>query len=90
MSDKIKPGDLVQVIKPTVCCNHPGVIGMIFIAEDIGYKENLICLHCDQKKGAIYAILSPKGWGELSRCKKIDPPSEGDSLPTRADKEITA
>lgn len=89
-SDEIKPGGLVQIIKKTPCCNSDASIGQIFVAGKIVINGIGSC-PC----GAVYrdnAIEDPidGDYVSINRLKKIDPPSEGDSLPTRSDKEITA
>lgn len=85
----IKPGDLVMVVRPTPCCGHPGKVGIPFTVISIDVLEDGMCHACGGNLGhAAYATLMVGVCGDahgapLSMLKKIDPPSEGDSLPTR-------
>lgn len=85
----IKKGDLVMVVKPTPCCGDVTILGSVFTAG--GPRKKLsFCAYC----GHGYEMASvehPEGGRVLiHRLKKIDPPADGDSLPTRADIEVTA
>lgn len=74
----IKKGDLVQVIRPTTCCGGDGSIGKIFTAD---YIENgyTLCAYCGVLKLEICARQDGQHWRALSRLRKIDPPSEGET-----------
>lgn len=88
MSDKIKPGDLVMIVKPCLSCGKSRMLGFPYTVEQVR-KDNIRCGFCGFTKVDMAAFAYGHGV-QLQRLKKIDPPSEGDSLPTRADKEITA
>ena len=34
MSEPIKPGDLVQVVRPTLCCGRTDLLGLTFVAGE--------------------------------------------------------
>lgn len=86
----IQKGDLVMVVKPTVCCENTNAIGIMFIAIP-ETKRGLRCVYCATRTTTGFFINDATGHGFLSlRLTKIDPPAEGDSLPTRADIEVPA
>lgn len=90
MSD-IKPGDLVMVIKPTPCCGYDRSLGEVFRAKAVERRPRSRCLHCGSLfVNCLAAQRGPSSWGLTYRLKKIDPPAEGDSLPTRRDLEVEA
>lgn len=87
MSD-IKVGDLVMVVKSTPCCGNSSVNGMVFRVTRMAVERS-VCTKCfavftDQVRVTVENGKS----GLLCRFKKIDPPAEGDSLPTRVEKPI--
>lgn len=70
----IKTGDLVVVVKPTVCCGNDSAVGKIF---QVGKIESMVgqCVHCGsvaQDFGAEVAD-EPTRLFRASRLKKIDP-----------------
>lgn len=82
MSD-IKPGDLVMVVKPQRCCGGVALLGKVFVVQKIDSKK-LHCISCNHLHAAEMIAIDQEGFGYFpQRLKKIDPPSEGDSLPTR-------
>lgn len=85
----IKKGDLVMVVKPTLCCNSSSGIGLIFTVASTGYGWGK-CAYCSEESKRAIAFLPDGSCGTLSRLKKIDPPANGDSLPTRKDLEVPA
>lgn len=87
MSD-IKPGDLVMIVKPMPCCGDNATLGNVFIVKSISGSDG-VCGACgDYQEFAMDALRPDGGYTQLSRLKKIDPPAEGDSLPTRKDLEV--
>lgn len=88
MSNGIKVGDLVMVVKPQPCCGGSISCGIIGIVSSI--KTTNHCKTCKTKYEPETAAELASRLVRLSRLKKIDPPAEGDSLPTRADLEISA
>lgn len=93
MSAHFKPGDLVMVVKPRACCGESGTsLGKVFsvlraIEEFAGVRCNTCGAFIEEPSG--YFILSSGSASHFSRLKKIDPPAEGDSLPTRKDIEVS-
>ena len=89
MSD-IKVGDLVMIVKPTVCCGYAGRIGRVFRAGRFNTKSAK-CSLCGARATSFVGVLNPESgkFVDVVRLIKIDPPAEGDSLPTRADLEVT-
>lgn len=89
MSD-IKVGDLVMVVRKTRCCSRGKTTGKVFrVAKNDGVVTGE-CGACGATVTDEY-IENEDGHGFSGyRLKKIDPPAEGDSLPTRADLEVTA
>ena len=89
MSD-IKAGDLVMVVRPTPCCNDTQFIAHIFTAQSVR-DARAYCGMCGKRHPGVTAIIDS---GEMffirSTVRKIDPPAEGDSLPTRKDIEVPA
>lgn len=84
----IKTGDLVMVVKPSPCCGTMSRVGLTFkVAGIVGRAR---CHHCGEinTNGSVRA--SHNLGFSAKRLKKIDPPAEGDSLPTRADIEVAA
>jgi hypothetical protein len=87
----IKTGDLVMIIKPTTCCGRSDGIGMTFSAGHV-LKATILCPFCGDRSPIKVAVekVGVDLYVEAPRLKKIDPPAEGDSLPTRRDLEVEA
>lgn len=93
MSD-IKAGDLVMIVKLMPCCGN-GKLGYSFTAMAVRSLRSTcgFCGHVYESNVLVGHPSYPERTGVLmSRLKKIDPPAEGDSLPTRAnlDQPVTA
>ena len=88
---EIKPGDLVMVVRPSYCCNNPIDIGKTGIVSAApAWADSVTCCFCGSTE-SVNKFLDLQGEGHrISTLKKIDPPAEGDSLPTRADLEVPA
>jgi len=84
---EIKAGDLVMIVKPTLCCGNAGSLGQMFIVDDRPLPQKSKCYFCGSVEPITKEIvpLSSKNVCARSRLKKIDPPAEGDDLPTRRD-----
>lgn len=85
MSENIKPGDLVMVVKLEPCCGNPYGLGSVFSVSHLRRVIHAKCAACGMESNDV-AVAEDAGGGGfclLSRLKKIDPPTEGDSLPTR-------
>lgn len=81
MSEPIKAGDLVQVIKPRLCgCDD--TVGQIFVAGPIGRSSSRgYCLICHRNTYGAGAWRTETPWGsftELGRLKRIPPLDELD------------
>lgn len=85
----IKKGDLVMVVRPRKCCGNSSGLGRIFTLIEIT-REPLMCAYCGHIDDVAVACLSGDVYGDAANLKKIDPPADGDSLPTRADIEVAA
>lgn len=92
MNGSIKPGDLVMVVKANECCGDTSSLGQVFTVAELKPQSICRCSGCGGNCWGTYVADAGKpGTGELlSQVVKIDPPAEGDSLPTRQDLEITA
>jgi len=98
MSDEIKSGDLVMVVRGLPCCGFMGLahFGLTFIVTAVfPAPPGLSCKCCNAPASAAAPCVGANISGEadamlMSMVKKIDPPAEGDSLPTRRDLEMPA
>ncbi len=99
MSEPIKPGDLVIVIRDGVCVcggTGPGDIGRIFLVGAIRMSHGRVCTDCHRKKpDTIVATpeerITRNGYDlifSLDRLKRIPPLSELDDV--KRDEEIAA
>ena len=91
MSEPIKVGDLVMVVRLSPCgC---GILGAVFkvmaITENIG--NGIRCAVCNKVARGKFMVahidaqVSHTNVVDMFRLKRIDPPAIGDSLPTRKD-----
>lgn len=80
----IKAGDLVMVVKPSPCCGSVDDVGRIFTVEIVELYEG-VCTSCNFASESTDAIDGNDLGFPLGCLKKIDPPADGDSLPTRKD-----
>lgn len=97
MSKPIKVGDLVMVVRPTACCQHPGKIGKIYVVTEIFFSKGSFCERCKLvTKDLIVAVdgsrfINEDGTGggyPVSRLIRIDPPAQDEE--TRTDQEVAA
>lgn len=83
----IKAGDLVMVVRPTLCCGHPGQIGTVFVAESVemacGESE---C--CGDPTPIMCASIDSEYGYDLRGLIRIDPPALPESVET--DREVVA
>lgn len=89
MSQDIKPGDMVMIVYARPCCGELSSLhGIPFIAGKS--KDHCLCNAC----GTVLnepCVLGLRGYTIPKRVlKKIDPPADGDSLPTRRDLDVPA
>ena len=87
---EIKVGDLVMVVKPSNCCSNyrQSFYGRHFVVSNILVNVKCECTICGCNYIASLAESERGRAIEIERLKKIDPPSEGDSLPTRKELEV--
>jgi len=92
MSAQIKPGDLVMVVRPAVCCGRTDAIGKTGVVEQnpawATYAQCDACGAISFEIGNLRTIEG--GCYHVQTLKKIDPSAEGDSLPARRDLEVPA
>lgn len=82
MSDLIKPGDLVMVVRPSECCGNYGDIGIIGTVSAIpNWVADMICRSCGTKTLNMTSHVVVMGGGvNICRLKKIDPPALSDDV----------
>lgn len=92
MTDAIKPGDLVMIIKPMPCCGYSGGLGLVrtvqaFTSRECGTK----CVGCGISNRSDFGPHSHANLGDfyvwLYRLKKIDPPALADETETNRELE---
>jgi len=91
MSNEIGIGDLVMIVRGAPCCGHTN--GRLGGTYRVAYFVTLdiLCHVCGTLGKDTFAGRGPGLIGVPIQClKKIDPPSEGDSLPTRRELEVSA
>ena len=94
MSEPIKVGDLVVVVRygvscPRGCNKGTDTLGRIFSVRSVEYMP-LLCVGCDAPKGWATAAVAESGEQvyRVERLKRIPPLSELDDV--KQDEEITA
>lgn len=74
----IKKGDLVMVVRPTICCGLLGAEGRVYEAAHswVGY---FMCHHCRWESDNLQ-VVSTSDFRDFpaARLLKIDPPSTGE------------
>lgn len=81
MSNDIKAGDLVMVVKPTRCCESSHAIGKVFLVTSVGI-ETCNCLICGKEERMVVALVSTGLRGDITRLKKIPPLSDLEDVST--------
>lgn len=92
MSDEIKVGDLVMVVRGKPCCGDTSRLGVCFVVAEIWEwddAETYVCDHCEEiQKNGILACEEGDNEGDyLSMLKRIDPPAVNDEVETQ--RELT-
>jgi len=91
-TEEIKPGDLVIVVRPSICCGRSDSIGMTGIVQP--NPSWATYAQCDQCGAVDYDTSSFRtidgGGYHAQTLKKIDPLSEVDEIPTCRDMEVPA
>ncbi len=85
----IKADDLVMVVRPAGCCGSISGIGRVFKVGRV-CRQATYCIHCGHVENKDYAVFDNGYAADIFRLKKIDPPADGESLPTRKELEVTA
>ena len=77
MSERIAVGDLVQVVKPTLCCGSTATLGYIFRVDNFYSGPHGPCWRCHRVGKEVLARRGKEndGW-EISRLKRIPPLEE--------------
>lgn len=80
MSEPIKVGDLVQIVRARYCCPEKTAWGHIFVVDAIT-TANSICIYCGRELG-LQATAWTGDWcaAEVERLKRIPPLSELDDV----------
>ena len=86
MDKPISVGDLVQVVKPRVCCGDASGLGKVFKVG--GFHTGSFCMACGIVAVDVAEIAGDFRSCEISRLKRIPPLEELDDL--KRDEEITA
>lgn len=83
MSEPIKVGDLVVVVKPGPCCGTARTLGHVFCVAEIRVASGACC-ECGKVYDHEAVAVYPDGSGEpLSRLKRIDPLPESETTLTQ-------
>jgi len=85
MSDRpIQMGDLVQVVRPTTCCNSSRYTGYLFVVRDLRVTHRGSCAACGQPTppNEVCAIGPEGAHTELPRLRRIPPLSELEGVET--------
>lgn len=86
-NETIRPGDLVMVVRPTVCCGVGTSIGKVFSVKAIA-KEDGVCKYCGRLLSLRLLAFTGNGRDAvlLSRLKKLNPPAKHQT--TEKEKEM--
>jgi len=91
MSKDIKVGDLVIVVKPSLCCGILKDIGSIFTVLNAMPATYVTCIYChNRKENENYLLLSNNMGCHKSRLIKIDPPQLPEEITTNEPMENVA
>lgn len=85
-----KKGDLVMVVKPSLCCNSTKAIGKIYEVGDPSLmKAFSTCIFCGERNISKTRVqLSCGKTIEKPRLIKIDPPADQDQETTNKELEV--
>lgn len=84
MSDHIKAGDMVVVVRPRACCGATDALGMVFKVKEVRYQTTAGCPFCRVAATGFLAIRPDGRGGLISRVKKIEPLPDEDEIDTSA------
>ena len=80
--DPINEGDLVMVIKPTICCGYGDLMGRPFTVLAIVGPESgpSICKQCGLASSTVDAQAADNRWHDIRTLKKMPPQTELESV----------
>ena len=80
--EPISAGDLVMVIKPTICCGYGGDMGRPFTVLAIAGAEYgpSTCNQCGQESNTVDAQEVDHCWHDIRTLKKMPPQTELESV----------
>jgi len=85
MSENIKAGDLVMVVKPLSCCGRFDGVGFIYTVTGLPSHKLSRCGYCGIVEDSINELkLSDGSVCEISRLKKIPPLSDLEDVETHS------
>lgn len=76
----IGKGDLVAIVKPSLCCGNTDAVGVTFIVRVIKPGPSH-CFHCGARWKSFDAQRSDGIWCRVERLQKLRPPAFTDTLP---------
>jgi hypothetical protein len=84
MDNSISVGDLVCVVKPSLCTGEPGSMGLVFTALSLETPGRLRCDSCGGTHEAVGIwVKGPTCWFPIERLQKIDPKRTPESIVER-------
>ena len=75
MSEPIRVGDLVQIVRTTLCCNNIRAIGATFIAKKIRDGNRAYCVSCGSTE-PVAVVDGLEFTTDIRRLRRIPPLSE--------------
>ena len=77
MSERIEVGDLVQVVRPALCCGASKSVGKVFVVDNIYSGPTGVCLGCGNTDQVVLGRRAGNrnGW-DIRRLKRIPPLAE--------------
>jgi hypothetical protein len=73
----IKTGDLVVVVKPSLCCGNTKHLGTVVRVADVQHIDGRPCRYCGDDRSGLGAWDDDRvGWWDLPRLKRIPPLDE--------------
>jgi hypothetical protein len=84
VSEPIRNGDLVQIVRPSPCCGGGDSIGHVFEAREVG-GTHVRCAACGRRTMGPSAGDASGYYFPLTRLKRIPPLSELEGEKTQED-----
>ena len=77
MDKPISVGDLVQIVRPALCCGSTNYLGWMFKVSDIATTGTSRCTYCGVSDRTVDAQDAVDGlWTDIKRLKRIPPLDE--------------